>query len=115
MADETDIYPALDHIAIVKSDATTYDNPRLRGLYVGTTGDVVVKTPPDLGNGDLQERAGGHDPADQRLPGARCDDGGRHCWADLMRLLAHRHLAADGWPRRAAAAGRAVFERRVVS
>jgi hypothetical protein len=46
MPDETDIYPALDHVAIVKSDATIYDNPRLRGLYVGTTGDVVVKCHP---------------------------------------------------------------------
>ena len=46
MPDETDIYPALDHIAVTKSDTTTYDNPRLRGLYIGTTGDVVVKTHP---------------------------------------------------------------------
>ena len=43
MPDETDIYPALDHIAITPSDVTTYDNPRLRGLFVGTAGTVSVK------------------------------------------------------------------------
>jgi len=41
MAGETN--PATNHIAVVKSDTTTY-NPPLDALYVGTTGDVSIIT-----------------------------------------------------------------------
>lgn len=34
---------AVDAVAITKSDSTTYA-PLLRGIYVGTTGDVAVVT-----------------------------------------------------------------------
>ena len=43
MAGETN--PAKNHVAVVKSDVTTY-TPAFDGLYVGTTGDVSIITKP---------------------------------------------------------------------
>ena len=81
MPDETDIYPALDHIAITPSDATTYDNPRLRGLFVGMAGTVSVKCHPTGAIVQLHDAGRGHF-ADQRLPG----QSHRHCGRQHRRL-----------------------------
>ena len=44
MSNIYDTAPASEVFDITKSDTTTY-NPPLRGLRVGTAGDVAVKTP----------------------------------------------------------------------